>query len=274
MGAVKFLILEENLKMKKLTLYPILIFSLFLFGCSGKQNGGLSPKDKQAMAMLEGIWVDASEEDVSFSVKGDTIYFPDSITRPVEFKIIGDSLILNGSNTSKYRITRQGENFFEFDNGSGGLSRFLRSENPSDSLLFNYGQSVVVNQSITASKDSIVSFKGNKYRCSIKVSPTKTEVYKSRINDDGLEVESVFYDNMVHLSIHSSGDEIFSKDFLKSDFEAYVPSYMLTECILSNITLSGVDDKGFHFLSQMAIPDSPSSFIVEFVVSFKGKVTF
>ncbi len=260
--------------MQKLTLYPFLTFCLFLFGCGAKQNGGLSQKDRQAMAMLEGIWVDASEEDVSFSVKGDTIYFPDSTTRPVGFKIIGNSLILNGSNTSKYKITRQGQNLFEFDNGSGGVSRFLRSENPSDSLLFNYGHTVVVNRGITVSMDSIVSFKGNKYRCSIKVSPTKTEVYKSRINDDGLEVENVFYDNKVHLSIHSSGNEIFSKDFLKSDFEAYFPNYMLSECILSNITLSGVDDKGFHFLSQMAIPDSPSSFIVEFVVSFKGKVAF
>ena len=49
--------------------------------------------------MLQGIWVDSETGDVSFQVKGDTIFYSDTTSMPAYFKVVGDSLIL-GSGTS------------------------------------------------------------------------------------------------------------------------------------------------------------------------------
>ncbi len=237
-------------------------------------NSGSKAEDKEAKAMLEGIWVDTKEEDVSLKVKGDSIYYPDSMFCSVKFQIINDSLVLNTNNVSKYKIIRQTENIFEFLNASKDTTRLIRSENKEDSLLFMHSDSVILSSNLLESNDTTISYDGKKYRYKVNVSPSKDKVYKSGINDDGLEVESLYYDNIVHLNILFEGKAIFSKDFKKDDFSSYVPKYMLKQCILSDIEFMKVDKSGFHLLSKLSIPDSPSSFIVEFKVSFLGEVSF
>lgn len=48
---------------------------------------------------------------------------------------------------------------------------------------------------------------------------------------------------------------------------------MLRQSILSDIVLMSLKDDGFHYQTQLAIPDSPSSFLVELVVSYEGKTS-
>ena len=46
---------------------------------------------------------------------------------------------------------------------------------------------------------------------------------------------------------------------------------MLKQCVLSNIKLMRLANDGLHYQTQLAIPDSPSSFIVELIISYEGK---
>ncbi|MDO4161222.1 MAG: DUF4738 domain-containing protein, partial [Prevotellaceae bacterium] len=66
---------------------------------------------------------------------------------------------------------------------------------------------------------------------------------------------------------------IFSKDFYKKDFNTIVPDNMLKQCILSDIVLDYIDDSGVHYNTQLALPDSPSSFIVKLTISYQGKIS-
>ncbi len=251
-----------------------LLASALLAACGGSRGGDPPREDGEAMALLEGIWVDASEDDVSFLVRGDTIYYPDSISRPVGFRIESDTLVLLGTNVSKYGITRQGPDVFEFDNGSGDTARFVRSENPDDSLFFTNRQVGVVSGNDLERTDTVVSHGGTKYHSYVDLRRTRDRVYKTTINDDGLEVERLYYDNVVHLSIQSAKGTLFVGDFSKADFASFVPEYMLSQSVLGGIVLSGIDDEGIHYAAMMSIPDSQSSFVVGFVISYKGELAY
>ena len=73
--------------------------------------------------------------------------------------------------------------------------------------------------------------------------------------------------------IFSGSSKLFSKDFRKDDFASCVPKNMLSQCVLSDIKLDYLDKSGFHYQTQLAIPDSPSCFIVKLAITYKGKIS-
>ena len=76
--------------MKILT--KILIFATALVGCN-RQSGSSPAESQEAKQMLQGVWMDSEGGDVSFRVKGDTIFYSDTTSMPAYFRIIGDSLV-------------------------------------------------------------------------------------------------------------------------------------------------------------------------------------
>ena len=86
-----------------------------------------------------------------------------------------------------------------------------------------------------------------------------------------MEVENIYYDNIVHVSVYRGAAKVFSKDFRKDDFAETVPANMLKQCVLSDIKLIEPSDDGLHYRAQLAIPDSPSSFMAELIISYDGK---
>lgn len=245
-----------------------------LYGCNG---GGRQPKapeeDTATKAMLEGIWVDAEEDVVVFKIKGDTIFYPDSAIQPVAFKILQDTMVLFGNTMSKYPIVRKDRHLFEFKNQANDIVKLIKSDDPYDSLDFVRHHPIVLNQGKTIKRDSVVSFSDNRYHCYVQVNPTTYKVYRSFYNAEGMEIENIYYDNIIHISIFSGANRLFSKNFRKADFAATVPKNVLKQCVLSDIKLVSLEDDGFHYQTQLAIPDSPSSFIVELIVSYKGKIS-
>ena len=107
----------------KLTILILTVAFTWLFAaCSSKPESVKREQEpekenKQAKAMLQGIWVDEQTEEVSFRAIGDTIFYPDTTSQPTYFKIVGDSLVL-GSVGAKYPIVNQSEHVFCFQNPS------------------------------------------------------------------------------------------------------------------------------------------------------------
>lgn len=254
-----------------ITFVFVLAFMLVACRDSAKHEADVQ-EDMEAKAMLAGIWIDEDEESVMFRAKGDTIYYPDTTSSPVMFKIVGDTMILSGNNESKYPIVRQTRNIFDFKNQNGDVVKLVRSENPADSLLFENRPTVVLNQKMTIKRDTVVSHAEKKYHCYLQVNPTRYKVYRSFTNAEGIEVENVYYDNIIHVSIFDGASKFYSKDFRKDDFKGFVPAGLLEQMILSDIDFVSLDGNGFNYHAQLAIPDSPSSFIVGFTVSYKGRV--
>lgn len=259
---------------RALNIFFVFMFVLFVASCNNSNKQHVMPKeDTKAKSMLEGIWLDADENNIAFKVKGDTVYYPDSTSQAVRFKIIRDTMILLGNSISKYPIIKQSPHIFEFKNQNGDIIRLVKSDDPNDSLQFIRRFPVTLNQKVTIKRDTIVSFSDRKYHCYVQINPTTYKVYRTSYNDEGLEVENIYYDNIIHVSIFSGPAKIFSKDFKKDDFKGAVPGNMLKQSVLSDIKLMGMDNFGFHYHTQLAIPDSPSSFIVKLTVSYTGKIS-
>lgn len=242
-------------------------------------NGGNKPvatertEDTEAKKLLQGIWVDTDEESVAFKVKGDTIYYPDSLSRPLRFAVYGDTLELETANISKYAIIRQTANIFEFKNQNGDVMKLTKGTDPAYELQFTPKRPVSVNQNKVIKKDTVVFCSGERYHAYIQVNPTKYKVFKTSYNDSGLETENVYFDNTVHISLFKQEAKVFSRDFKKADFSQYVPQEFLRQSVLSDVELTASDASGFHYQVQLAIPESNISYLVNVTITASGKYT-
>ena len=113
----------------------------------------------------------------------------------------------------------------------------------------------------------------NRYHCYVAVNPSKYKVTKNSYNDDGLQVENVYYDNIIHLSIFQGSARVYSQDFRKQMFEKYVPKGVLEQSVLGNLEYDKVGADGFRFLATIGIPDDASCYQAEVVVSLNGKMS-
>lgn len=257
-----------------LYIFGAIICFLFVLGCSNSKKDVVTvAENKKAKAMLEGIWLDEDEENVTFKIKGDTVYYPDSTSQPVMFKIIGDTMFFYGNSVSKYPILKQSPHIFEFKNQNGDVVKLVKSNDPNDALLFVHHAPIILNQNKVIKRDTIVGYSDKKYHCYVQINPTTYKVYRTFYNDEGLEVENIYYDNIIHVSIFSGSVKLFSKDFRKDDFSTCVPKNMLKQSVLSDIDLDCLDENGVHYQTQLAIPDCPTSFLVKLTISYSGNIT-
>ena len=231
-------------------------------------------EDKQAKAMLQGIWVNDDDEEVAFRVKGDTIYYPDSTSLPVHFMIVADTLVLKGSNEVHYPIEKQTEHLFVFKNQNGDEVKLVKSENPDDALSFEEtARPQALNQRQLIKRDTVVMHAGERYHCYVQVNPTTYKVMKRSYSDEGVAVENIYYDNIIHISVFHGAVKVFSKDFYKKDFTRQVPDDFLRQSVLSDFIFKGISATGVHYDALLCIPDSPSSFVVDVAIGLDGKMT-
>lgn len=255
--------------------FAIIITGLLLVvGCSRQKEGPVQESQEEsskAKALLQGIWLDSETEDVSLRVKGDTIYYADTISMPAYFRIIGDSLVL-GSGT-KYAIEKQTEHIFWFKNQNGDIIKLKKSNDPEDASEFVHDTPKIMTYTHQVKTDSVVTYGGERYHWYIAINPTKYKVAKRTYNDDGVEVENVYYDNIMHISVYQGARKIYSSDFRKQQYQAKVPSGFLTQAVFANMEYSHVDEAGLHFNATLCIPDGASCYIVETLISFTGKLS-
>lgn len=268
---------EISFKMKQA--FNILLLACFLLGVAacGQKSEKKQPEIKEdtaAKKLLQGIWLDGDDEDdVAFRVKGDTIYYPDSTSRPVYFYIVGDTLVMKGANTSKYPIVNQAAHIFQFKVQNGDIVKLVKTDDQSYLQQFSHEQPVTLNQNMLVKRDTVVNAGNEKLHLYVQVNPTTFKVYKSSYNDDGVEVDNVYHDNIVNVNIYQGSRKIFGRDFRKEDFKGQVPHEFLKQSILSDIVFRKVDADGVHYKVVLAMPDSSMSYQVEIIISLEGKMT-
>ena len=249
------------------------LFILSFVACKQQRNDvseNETPEDLEAKAMLQGIWIESETEEVSFLAKGDTIFFPDSTSQPSYFRIVSDSFCL-GEN--RYAITKQTEHLFCFQNQAGEEVRLEKSENKEDSLAFLDNQPEILSLNEVLKIDSVVLFGGERYHWYIAVNPTRYKVTKETYNSDGVSVENVYYDNIIHISLYRGSVGLFSRDIKKQMFADDVPQQFLDQAVLGNIKYDHVDSRGVHFNANLCIPDVASCYLVETLIGFDGQMT-
>lgn len=261
----------------KRTVFFLLLLLLVsgLGGCRKKSDQqAVVEEDHQAKRMLQGIWVDEDEQDVAFKAQGDTIFYPDSTSQPVYFQIVGDTLVLHSANLVKYPILRQTVNLFIFRNQNGDEVKCVKSTDPDDATFFSRKAPTALNQGKLIKRDTVVMYNGGRYHCYVQVNPTTYKVIKASYNDDGVEVDNVYYDNIINLNVYHGAKKLFSGDFRKQQFAKVVPRDFLQQSILSDFTFIRCDGGGIHYIASLVIPDDgQSSYLVEITVSYSGRMT-
>ena len=114
--------------MKYVVLSLMVIFSA---SCGGNKNPNfleLEEEDIDAKELLQGIWLDDETESPLMRVEGDTIYYADSQSAPITFKVMRDTLYTYGNDTAYYKIDKQAEHIFWFhsitDNANVSISPY------------------------------------------------------------------------------------------------------------------------------------------------------
>ena len=84
----------------------ISLVAILLAACNSSKNPHSSSgqeEDLSAKELLQGIWLDDETESPLMRIEGDTIYYADSQSAPITFKIIRDTLYTYGNDTTYYK---------------------------------------------------------------------------------------------------------------------------------------------------------------------------
>ena len=250
-----------------------------LLGVAACREGSTGPgtpenrmeEDLEAKQALQGIWVDKETETVSFRVKGYSIFYPDTANVPVRFFVRQDTLYMAGATPTAYPIDKRGLHSFNFHSSTGEIIELVRSDNPADTLYFMHKQPATLTYNEVVKKDTVVYRGGERYHCYVYVNPSTLKVHKTSYTDEGIAVENVYYDNVIHVCVYKGRDCLFSRDYNKTSFTGLVPAGFLNQAILSNMEFDKAAADGFHFRATVCIPDDASCYMVGILVDDKGK---
>jgi hypothetical protein len=248
--------------------FAVLLLTAVLASCAS--SGQQAAESQEAKQLLQGVWSDAETESVVFKMEGDSVYYPDSISMTAYFKVVGDTLYIGS--TGHYHIEKQSEHLLWFTAQDGSLVKLVKGEKP-EAIAAVFEEPQIQQLKDVAKRDTVVYYEANKYHVYIAINPTKYKVSHTAVNEDGLSVENVYYDNIIHLSIFQGATQLFSRDFHKQFFERQLPAGIVPQSILNNMEYTRTDAAGFHLNASLCIPGAASCYLVEVVVSFDGSIT-
>lgn len=259
--------------MKYVVLSLMVIFSA---SCGGNKNPNfleLEEEDIAAKELLQGIWLDDETESPLMRVEGDTIYYADVQSTPIAFKIIRDTLYTYGNDTTYYKIDKQAEHIFWFHSITDDVIKLHKSEDANDSIYFVRQELVIPAYTEVTKRDSVVTYNGTRYRAYVYINPSKMRVIKTTYSEDGISMDNVYYDNVMHICVYEGKKSLFASDVTKQMFAQVIPADFLSQAILSDTKFVKVDRNGFHYQAVLAIPESSVYSIAEIEVGFDGKLT-
>lgn len=230
-------------------------------------------EDREAKARFQGIWLDRESGDVMLWARGDSVYYPDTVNLPVKFWFADDTLYLSGKSVMAYPVDTMGNYIFKFHSMMGEVVSLERSQNADDTIYFEHKKATPLVLNDVVKKDTVVYYDNERYHCYVYVTPTKQKVYKTSYTDEGIAVENVYFDNVIHICVYKGKVCLYSRDYSKRSFVDLVPDAFLSQAILSNMQFGGVDAFGFQFYATVCIPDGASCYMISILVDYKGKAT-
>ena len=253
----------------------ISLLTVLLVACNStkKQDSFDTIEDTKAKEMLQGIWLDDETESPLIKIKGDSIYYTDAQSTPIYFKIANDTLYTYGNKVTHYKIDQQTAYSFWFHSLSDNIVKLHKSEDINDSLAFSI-QAIEATSIYTeiTKKDSIVTYNGTRYRAYAYINPSKIKVTKTTYSEEGIGMDNVYYDNVMHICVYEGKKCLYNSDITKQMFGNIMSEDFLQQSILSDIEFKGVSKKGFHYQATICIPESSACNIANLIVDFDGEL--
>ena len=253
----------------------VLICISLMSSCSGQpqKKEEMEKEDLIAKEWLQGTWIDDMTETPLFTAKGDTIYYIDEPAAPVAFKIIEDTLKTYGRKVSNYHIKKQGKSFIWIQSFMGDILQLSKAENSQDSLWIPR-QTPKEKTDNVISKDNVVHYNNQRFRGYVYINPTNIKVHQPEITEEGLEIENIYYDNIIHICVYEGKNKLFGRDMKKQDFESLIPAEYYQRAILSDMEFEGVNAKGYQYQATLCIPNSASCYLVNISITKDGDITY
>ena len=257
-------------------LFPkVLICILLMSSCSGQsqKKEKIEKENLTAKEWLQGTWIDDMTETPLFTVKGDTIYYNDESAAPVTFKIIKDTLKTYGHKITSYHIKKQGESFILIQSIMGDILQLSKTD---QSLDYHWTLQQTSEETIekVIQKDLVVHYNNRRFRGYVYINPTDIKVHQPEITEEGLEVENVYFDNIIHICVYEGKKKLFGRDMKKQDFKLLIPEEYYQRAILSDMNFIGVNAKGYQYQATLCIPNSASCYLINLSISLNGEITY
>lgn len=250
----------------KMVLSAMLCACLFA-ACAGNagKEGEKAQKERDLAArrQLQGVWIDDNTGLPMIRIKDDSIFFVSQSGAPVCFKISGDTLVAQGAEVVTYRISRMEDGVFQFYTSLGDLVSLHKSD--ADTALLGY-RSVPEPEKEVIEKDSVFMYQGKRYRGYAYINPSTKKVFHPVMTEEGMIIDNVYYDNVIHICVYQGKRRLYAKDIRKEMFEGTVPADFLYMAILSDMSFMGVDADGFHYQATVSMPDDLSCYYVNLLI--------
>jgi len=172
----------------------------------------------------------------------------------------------------RYHIEKQTENILWFSSANGEQSRYVKSTDGTMERVFKRAHPQLQILTEVLKRDTVVYWNQDRYHIYIAINPTKYKVFRRNINLDGLVVENVYFDNIIHLSIYKGADKLFSRDFRKCFYDKMITEQVLNQAVLNDMTFEKADAEGLHLRTQLCVPDDAASYVVDHKISYQGKL--
>lgn len=252
--------------------YILILSLLFSFSCTTpqqKHTTAQSVENSEAKALLQGVWKDENSNQLIFQVIGDSLFYLGDELLPVSFLIVADTLVMHGVTTSKYKIAQQDEFSISFYSSVGELISLRKSELDAEFESVQSYQPPLYREK--TQKDAVLSYQGKRYRGYAYINPSTKKVIRSEITDEGLDVDRIYYDNIIHICVYDGKKRVFGKDITKQLFQQLIPADFLLGAILSDMDFVAIDDKGYHYHALVCVPEGVTCYQVHITISFKGE---
>ena len=247
-------------------------FVLTLVAChNNAKQQTQATEDFAAKQKLQGVWIDSETQEVNFKISGDTIFYPDSTSQPSTFRVVSDTLII-GNPPSHYPVAKLSNNVFVFKNQNGAEVKLVKSDSPDDDIAFEKPTAVVEVVNKIIKKDTVINYGSERYHCYVTVNPTRYKVFRRTFNDDGLAVNNVYFDNIIHICVYNGAEKLYSSDLKKQMYEKFVPKDFLEQSVLGDVRVWKIDSHGVHFETIIGIPGEATNYILDTRVSLDGKM--
>lgn len=249
-----------------------MMLGCLVMGCSETSHKVSQEKaedDRLALQQLQGVWIDDNTGMPMLKVKGDTMYLASQANLPIGITVTGDSLIPHASDRMAYRIKSLQSDVFQFYLAQGDLVSLHKASD--DSIPFGYdtGDAMVMRRTVEK-KDSVINFQGRRYRGYVYINPSTRKVVCPQMSEEGIMVDNVYYDNVIHICVYQGRKRLYSKDIVKDMFAGIIPGQFLKLSVLSDMDFVGVSDKGYQYRATVCVPNGMSCYYVDLTADTEG----
>lgn len=256
-----------------------LLLPVVLAGCgqqAAREQQEMQEADRQSHAYLQGVWVDNTTEVPVFRIEGDTVYYPDALRAASYFEVKGDTFTTYGGQVTAYYMERLSDGYLTLRSSGGDLISLYKSDNDSyDSLAFTPSDAdIEPKEPQVIEKDSVVMFEGTRFRGYVYINPSQIKVIRSGISQEGMSVDNIYYDNIIHICVYKGKQRLFSKDISKPMFSSVIPENFLKVSILEDMDFMGVNEDGYKYRATVGDPEGTACYYVDLLVDNDGNIDY